>query len=428
MFPCNRKPLYFRIPSNRKLPKKRSFLLDGIPCIYFFDLKKNKFRYKKNIKKLIVVHPTSWMKTIWTMIRPLISMKFGRKLTYVNNLSELEEWIWLNQISIPADVKNFDKSKLADLGEARIEDSSTLAPQSQFGVELDILISKQGTVPQIPNELVTFLGLERNIQTEGIFRRSASNQQVRDSQAIYNQGKSPIDQFLDPILPAGKFLYNFVNNWKTGIFVNNFKKLEFPSIIEKLEFSSIIEKTRISVNNWKTRILVNNLKKLEFPSIIEKLEFSSIIERTRISVNNWKTRILVNNWKKLEFPSIIEKLELPSIIEKTRIFVNNWKKLEFCLRRKLWFLGFLKHIYWKMLFIFYLTFVIFSAIKIMVSVSSSAANTGNGSARNGSTPKSFTRTENFTPQAKCRRKNPRYAKKLKVTIGIFLSWFFYNFF
>ena len=58
-------------------------------------------------------------------------MKFGRKLTYVNNLVELEEWVWLNQISIPVEVRNFDKSKLAEQGEARIEDSSTLAPQSQ---------------------------------------------------------------------------------------------------------------------------------------------------------------------------------------------------------------------------------------------------------------------------------------------------------
>lgn len=159
-------------------------------------------KYKKNIKKLIVVHPTSWMKTIWTMLRPFISFKFSGKLTYVNNLTELEEWVWLNQISIPVDVKNYDKSKLADMGEARIEDASTLAPQSQFGVELDILLLKQGSIPQIPNELVTFLSLERNMTTEGIFRRSASNQAVRDSQAIYNQGRSPIDQFNDPILPA----------------------------------------------------------------------------------------------------------------------------------------------------------------------------------------------------------------------------------
>ena len=71
------------------------------------------------------MHPTAWMKTVWTVIRPLISMKFGRKLTYVNNLAQLEEWVWLNQISIPIEVKNYDQAKLADQGEARVEDSRT---------------------------------------------------------------------------------------------------------------------------------------------------------------------------------------------------------------------------------------------------------------------------------------------------------------
>ena len=72
-------------------------------------------------------------------------------------------------------------------------------------MELDILIAKQGKIPLVPQELVTFLSVEGNVGTEGIFRRSASNQAVRDSQAIYNQGRSPIDTFSDPILPAGEY-------------------------------------------------------------------------------------------------------------------------------------------------------------------------------------------------------------------------------
>ena len=41
------------------------------------------------------------------------------------------------------------------------------------------------------------------ISTEGIFRRSSSNQQIRDSLAIYNQGKMMGDTLNDPILAAG---------------------------------------------------------------------------------------------------------------------------------------------------------------------------------------------------------------------------------
>jgi hypothetical protein len=75
------------------------------------------------------------MKTIWTMIRPLLSMKFGRKLTYCNNLAELEDWVWLNQISIPIEVKNYDISKLADQGEQRVEDSRKMAFSLIFSKE-----------------------------------------------------------------------------------------------------------------------------------------------------------------------------------------------------------------------------------------------------------------------------------------------------
>ena len=46
-------------------------------------------KFKKNIKRLIIVHPTSWMKTIWMLFKPIISAKFGQKVTYVNYLSKL---------------------------------------------------------------------------------------------------------------------------------------------------------------------------------------------------------------------------------------------------------------------------------------------------------------------------------------------------
>ena len=116
-------------------------------------------KYKKNIKRLIIVHPTSWMKTVWMFLKPFISAKFGQKVTYINHLrkmflekrswrwssclhcpmsnsdhmiigktrptlfeiqnglrsrnrkSELKEWCYINQLSIPIEVKNFDNKK-----------------------------------------------------------------------------------------------------------------------------------------------------------------------------------------------------------------------------------------------------------------------------------------------------------------------------
>ncbi|CAG5104981.1 Oidioi.mRNA.OKI2018_I69.chr1.g1727.t1.cds [Oikopleura dioica] len=157
-------------------------------------------KYKKNIKRLIVVHPTSWMKMIWTMMKPFISAKFGRKLLYVNHLAELKEFIWLNQIPIPVEVQNFDESKLKSQGLETINDGTTIAPESQFSVELDVLIQKQGDLPIVPKEIIEFLLKDDNIKIEGIFRRSASNLAIRDSKTIYDQGKTV--EFNEPILPS----------------------------------------------------------------------------------------------------------------------------------------------------------------------------------------------------------------------------------
>ena len=116
-------------------------------------------------------------------------------------------------------------SRLAEAGLANIEDGGHLAPSSQFEVELDVIISQQvcmqnfrsrfsnsnffqGPIPNVPKELIEFLEREEMISTEGIFRRSSSNQQIRDSLAIYNQGKMMGDTLNDPILAAGMWTSN----------------------------------------------------------------------------------------------------------------------------------------------------------------------------------------------------------------------------
>ena len=63
----------------------------------------------------------------------------------------------------------------------------------------------KGPIPNVPKELIEFLEREEMISTEGIFRRSSSNQQTRDSLAIYNQGKMMGDTLNDPILAAGMY-------------------------------------------------------------------------------------------------------------------------------------------------------------------------------------------------------------------------------
>lgn len=61
--------------------------------------------YKKNLKSLYLVHPTSFLKIVSQVFRPVISVKFGKKLNYINTLKELAEHIPLEHLDIPAEVK-----------------------------------------------------------------------------------------------------------------------------------------------------------------------------------------------------------------------------------------------------------------------------------------------------------------------------------
>lgn len=60
--------------------------------------------YKKNLKALYLVHPTSFLKIVSQIFRPLISAKFGKKLNYIHRLKELNEAVPLDLLDIPNEV------------------------------------------------------------------------------------------------------------------------------------------------------------------------------------------------------------------------------------------------------------------------------------------------------------------------------------
>ncbi|XP_068116196.1 rho GTPase-activating protein 1 [Hyperolius riggenbachi] len=151
-------------------------------------------KYKKNIKALYIVHPTMFIKTLLVLFKPIISFKFGRKIFYANYLTELDEIVKLEQLGIPKQVLKYD-----ELIRASLKTSPTAQkpvpprpplPNQQFGVSLQQLRNKRtdnDKIPQVVQETVSYLQ-QNALSTEGIFRRSASTQVVRDVQQKYNTG------------------------------------------------------------------------------------------------------------------------------------------------------------------------------------------------------------------------------------------------
>ncbi|VDK19752.1 unnamed protein product [Anisakis simplex] len=85
-----------------------------IIVIYAYRFPSNKtfdhqkfLRYKKNLKALFLVHPTRFIRFVWGIFKPFISIKFERKVHYVNYLNELNAYLRVEQLNLPQPIKEF---------------------------------------------------------------------------------------------------------------------------------------------------------------------------------------------------------------------------------------------------------------------------------------------------------------------------------
>ncbi|XP_060931736.1 rho GTPase-activating protein 8-like isoform X2 [Limanda limanda] len=166
-------------------------------------------KYKKNLKTLYVVHPTNFIRIVWNIFKPLISHKFGKKLTYVNFLDELREHVNYEQLIVPPDVLRHDeKLRAAQKGGApppvKRPPPRPPLPTQQFGVSLQYIREKNRDelIPPVLLQTVRYLK-DKGLRTEGLFRRSARVQLIKDVQKLYNLGK-PVnfDLYGDVHVPA----------------------------------------------------------------------------------------------------------------------------------------------------------------------------------------------------------------------------------
>ncbi|TCD61399.1 hypothetical protein EIP91_008520, partial [Steccherinum ochraceum] len=156
-------------------------------------------KYRKNLKRLFVVHSNFFTKMLFSLAGAIISPKFFRKITYINTLSELAYHVPLTQIDIPPAVYQENLKYERDI--------KMPAPTRAdlFGVPLEELMGydgEKGGIPRVVRDCIVFLR-ESGMQEEGLFRRSPSSALLRQVQQAYDRGHVvSLETFADPHLAA----------------------------------------------------------------------------------------------------------------------------------------------------------------------------------------------------------------------------------
>ncbi|XP_026221622.1 BCL2/adenovirus E1B 19 kDa protein-interacting protein 2 isoform X2 [Anabas testudineus] len=66
-------------------------------------------RLRKNLKSLIIVHPSWFIRTLLALTKPFISSKFSQKIKFVYSLTDLAALVPMEYVSIPDCIKQIDQ-------------------------------------------------------------------------------------------------------------------------------------------------------------------------------------------------------------------------------------------------------------------------------------------------------------------------------
>ncbi|KAK7048891.1 Rho GTPase-activating protein 8 [Favolaschia claudopus] len=158
-------------------------------------------KYRKNLKRMYIVHSSFFSKMLFSLAGAIISPKFFRKLTYIGTLSELACHIPLTQIDVAPAVYQENLKY-----EAKISLPVTTRGDTHiFGVPLEDLMGfdgEKGGIPRVVRDAIQFIR-ESGMEEEGLFRRSPQSVMLKAAQDAYDRGNVvSLDTFGDPHLAA----------------------------------------------------------------------------------------------------------------------------------------------------------------------------------------------------------------------------------
>ncbi|KAF8312119.1 Rho GTPase activation protein [Clavulina sp. PMI_390] len=156
-------------------------------------------KYRKNLKKLYIVHTTLFSKMLFSLAGTIISPKFFRKIQYIPTLSALAQCVPLTNLDLHPAVY---RENLKHEREIVIHHNE---PSQMFGVSLDQLMGPDGLSSGIPRAVKDCAEdiRARGLEVEGLFRRSPSSTMLKHAGEAYNRGHPvSLSYFDDPNISA----------------------------------------------------------------------------------------------------------------------------------------------------------------------------------------------------------------------------------
>ncbi|MCJ1379403.1 hypothetical protein MMC17_002504 [Xylographa soralifera] len=140
---------------------------------------------RKRLQKLYLVHQRSWVKVTVEMFSTVVSPKVRKKIVHVSSLSSLALHVPIEDLLIPPSVYLCDRRIARDIYVPYV------TGRRAFGVSRPLPTSAMGSLrlPRVLRESTSFVSMDENVRTEGLFRINARAALVSILREAYDRGQ-----------------------------------------------------------------------------------------------------------------------------------------------------------------------------------------------------------------------------------------------
>ncbi|KAL6714867.1 hypothetical protein ACLMJK_007127 [Lecanora helva] len=140
---------------------------------------------RKRLQKLYIVHEKKWIRILVETFATVVSPKFRKKIVHVSTISGLSLHLPIEDLLIPLNAYISDRRKSSTIFAAHA------SGRRAFAVKRPLPVSSDGSLrlPRVLREATSFIIMDENITTEGLFRINARAQTVEILREAYDRGQ-----------------------------------------------------------------------------------------------------------------------------------------------------------------------------------------------------------------------------------------------